>query len=295
MQTNVLNFKKTRDFGDLLSDTFVFLKQEYKFLFRVILKYAGPFVLITAIIGSWALSGIFSIFAKAIISNSEQAFTDLLLKLGIFSISLFVSNTILICTTYSYIKLYVEKGKDGFVEEEVWQIVLKKFWSTLGTFIAIFVLVFIGMLLCYIPGIYISVATVLVLSSLVLEDLSMTDSFGRSMFLIRDNWWFTFGVTIVISLLVGFCSYIFIIPSYILGIFVAISSANNNSSDLLNIIFTIMAAISICGISLLYAVPHITNSLLYYSQVEKKESPDLINKIDQINQEVSNKDEKPLY
>ena len=59
METPQVNLKKYRDFGQLITDTFLFVKQENKLLLRVILTYVGPFILITAFAGAWMQTGMF--------------------------------------------------------------------------------------------------------------------------------------------------------------------------------------------------------------------------------------------
>lgn len=295
MQTSPLNFKKYRDFGDLLADTFSFIKQEYRFFGRVILTYAGPFVLITAIASAWMQSGIFSMMGMMVSRDPNEFLTEFGLKMGIYMLAAIVSSTVLICTVYSYIGLYIEKGKDGFTQEEVWQNVGKKFFQVFGTIIVMGLIIFLGIILCFIPGIYISVAFSLVLASIFFTNASMGQAFERSIFLVKNDWWFTLGVGLVISLLVGFVSYIFLLPGTILSIFMTINSVKGDSSEGVSIFFMILTTFGTFAASLLAVMPHITFSLLYFSQIEKKESPGLINRIEQINQTADEKKEKPKF
>ena len=90
-------------------------------------------------------------------------------------------------------------------------------------------IIFVGILLCFIPGIYISVAFSLVIAVIFFENLSLGKAFERSMFLVREDWWFTLGVGFVISLLVGFVSYILLLPATILSMFLMINSTQGES------------------------------------------------------------------
>jgi hypothetical protein len=92
MQTKVINFKKYRDFGDLLSDTFVFLKQEYRFFGKVLLTYAGPFVLITAIASAWMQSGMFSLMGMMVKGDPMEILTNFGVKMSIYMIAARVSS-----------------------------------------------------------------------------------------------------------------------------------------------------------------------------------------------------------
>jgi hypothetical protein len=295
MQTKVLNFEKYRDFGDLLSDTFLFLKQEYKFFGKVLLTYAGPFVLITAIASAWMQSGMFSLMGMMVKGDPMEILSGFGVKMSIYLLAAIVSSTMLICTVYSYIGLYIEKGKDNFTQEEVWQNIGKKFLTLLGNMFVMGLIIFVGILLCFIPGIYISVAFSLVIAVIFFENLSLGKAFERSMFLVREDWWFTLGVGFVISLLVGFVSYILLLPATILSMFLMINSTQGEPASGVSVLFMILTTLGTFAASLLACMPHITFSLLYHSQVEKKESPGLINKIEQINQAAKEQEDKPKY
>jgi hypothetical protein len=179
--------------------------------------------------------------------------------------------------------LYSKKGKDGFVQEEVWEMVKGNFFPTLGILVLIGIIVFFGALLCIIPGIYLAVTFALVIASSIFENLSVGESMQRSMFLIKDDWWVSLGISFVMSLIAGLLGAIFVAPSSIMSMFLMLNNIRGESSDTISIIYLILAAIGTFCASILYGIPHITMSMFYFSQVEKKESPNLINKIDQIN------------
>jgi hypothetical protein len=283
MQTKIIDFQKYRDFGDLLGDTFAFIRQEYKFLGRVLLTYAGPFVLVSAIANAWAQKSILS-FAGLMVNNDPmEILSEFGLKLSVSIIAALVSSTIMICVIYSYIKLYMERGKDNFSQEAVWFQVVQKFLPVLGALIAMYFLIILGMVFCIIPGIYLYVIFALVLSAMILSDKPINAAFERSMYLVRDNWWFTLGVGLVMSIIVGIASYIFMLPGSIMSMFMSINTISGETSEASSVIFMVLATIGSFAATILAGMPHITLALLYFGLVEKKESPGLINKIDQIN------------
>lgn len=55
MQQQKIQFKREREIGEILSDTFKFIRLEYKGLFKALLRNAGiPFVLLLAATGYYA-------------------------------------------------------------------------------------------------------------------------------------------------------------------------------------------------------------------------------------------------
>lgn len=284
MDTPALNLKRYRDFGQLITDTFIFIKQEHRFLLRVILTYVGPFVLITAFAGAWMQSGIFNSLDPENVANPFEIIQNLGFKYALYILAMLVSTTMMMCTVYSYMFLYSKKGKDGFLQEDVWEMVKEKFFPILGLLILVGIIVSLGVILCIIPGIYIAVIFSLVVAVNIFENLGVGESMQRSTFLVKEDFWFTLGISIVMSLIAGMLGYIFLLPSGLMSFFVMFNSLKGETSQTFSLVFLILNAIGTFCASIIYGMPHITMSMFYLSQVEKKESPNLIDRIDQINQ-----------
>jgi len=283
MEKTPLNLKKYRDFGQLITDTFVFIKQEHKLLIKVILTYVGPFVLITAFAGAWMQTGLFNSMDLSNSTDPFGIFRDLGMKYFLYILATLVSSTMMMCTLYSYMFLYTKQGKDGFLPEDVWEMVKEKFFPVLGLLLLVGFIVFFGIILCFLPGIYLAVVFSLVVVSSIFENLGAGKAMERSMFLIKEDFWFALGIGFVMSLIAGMLGMIFLAPSSIMSMFLMINNIQGESSQTVTIIFLILTAIGTFCASILYGIPHITMSMFYLSQIEKKESPNLFDKIEQIN------------
>ncbi len=283
MEIPQLNLKRYRDFGQLITDTFLFLKQERQLLLKVILTYVGPFVLVTAFAGAWMQTSMIKSMDFTNITDPFGFLRDVGFKYLLYILATLVSTTMMMCTLYSYMYLYSQKGHNGFEQEEVWEMVKMKFFPTLGILLLVGIIVFFGALLCFVPGIYLAGAFTLVIASSIFENLSVGESMQRSMYLVKEDWWFSIGISFVMSLIAGFLGAIFVAPSSIMSMFLMLNNIQGESSETISIIYLILAAIGTFCASILYGIPHITMSMFYFSQVEKKESPNLINKIEQIN------------
>ena len=82
-------------------------------------------------------------------------------------------------------------------------VALAKWFPVIGFGIGLGVLSGIGFMLCLIPGIVIVVYLIVGDLTIILEDTGVIDAFSRSYNLVKDNWWFAFGVTMTAGLLVG--------------------------------------------------------------------------------------------
>ena len=282
-----INFNKARDFGDILGDTFKFLKLEFKPFLRVLLTYVLPFLIIAGLLSAWYQTTIYDDMLNVRDMNNPFSIYGKIFNYKYFLVIIasMISYTIVMAATYSYIKLYVTEGKDGFTPEDVWRLIGRKFFPILGTNIVLGIIITIGFVFCIVPGVYAMVVFALLIPAIVFEDLPMGDAMGRSTFLVKEHFWFTLGIGFVTILIAGIAAYIFMIPQLILSIFTTFTTiSTGESSTTYDILLTIFTVIGTVGASILYAIPYAALGLHYYSQIEKKESPNLINKIEQINQ-----------
>ncbi|MCF6242292.1 MAG: hypothetical protein L3J74_13210 [Bacteroidales bacterium] len=282
----MINFKQERDFNALISDTFEFIRQEFKPLVKSLLTYAGPFILITAFLAAMYQSSIYSnIGNPKEINDPFWGFKEMYTtKYLLYMISAAISNVVLTLVIYSYIKLYVERGKDNFSPEDVWRSVGYYFLPVFFITIAIGFIIGFGIILFIIPGIYLAIALIFTIYAKIAENLSFGDAMRRSMYLVKDNWWFTLGILLIIYFIASFSGSIFLLPQIIYTFFIGISAAKG-SFDGVSTLFLIISAAGTFIATLFYSVIYITITFHYYSLVEKKDNPGLLNEINQINEE----------
>ena len=254
-----IKFKKQRDFEQLIASTYDFIKQEFKPLFKALLTYAGPFVLITAFLMVKYQASIQTGVKSNPLAVTENTFSATYFFLIISSV---VSNTMLMLTVYGYIKLYIEKGKDNFELEEIWQFATKKFSSLFLALIAMSFMIAIGIVAFVVPGVYLAITFSLVLPIMVFEDTDFNKSVIKSVNLIKNYWWFSFGLLIAIYLIAFFAGLIFSIPQLL------ISSNNQGNPQALNTLLNVFGAFFSV---ILYAIPYITTAFYYFNQIGKKE------------------------
>ena len=288
-----INFKQERDFGDLFNATFSFISQEFKRLATAILYFAVPMLLLAAIAFT-----VYSMKSQEMMQTLAQSHTGKPNPFAIFSVwgSLWgyigfamliglIAYTMLLGTVYGYIKLYIENGPDGFTMNDVWNQITTHF---LSFFVATFVtglVVGLGFVFCLIPGIYLGVALSIVLCIMIFEEVDFSIAFGRSMKLINKNWWQTFAVIIIATIIVYVLTIFISLPSMLFGFksfFKNIKNGQPLTSDL-SIGFYITNTLTQLLTHLIWVIPTVISAFIYFSTVEKVEKPSLIEKIGQIN------------
>jgi hypothetical protein len=290
MTNTPINFKKQRDFGDLFNATFGFISQEFKKLATAILYFVVPFLLLSAIastlysvkaqevtqtLAQGGKPGLFAIFA---VWGSLMGYVGALMVLSI------CATTMLISTVYCYIKLYTQKGTDGFSINDVWIEVTKYFWSVLVASILVGIVIGIGIVFCVLPGIYFGVALSIIFCIMIFEEKGFYDSFSRSMKLIKTDWWGTFGVLVVAAIIVYIIAFLFSIPSLMLGFSSLFESMKTGQAPVVDfsVGFYIVNSLTQLLTQFLSVIPIVITAFIYFSTVEKVEQPSLMDKIGQI-------------
>ncbi len=275
-----IEIRKVRDFGEIIGDTFIFLSRNFKKLFKSLLFIVLPFNIIgTTALAYFQYNFIGSFSNKNVLGGYNW---DSLISSGwsylLTIVISIISYTFSISVTYRFITLY-EKGEDYDVKE-LWEYAKKDFFKVLFANIGIFFLVIVGVILCFLPGIYIGVVLSLIFPIMLTENIGFSASLSRSFKLISNNWWLTFALIFVIAIIQGIIAYTFILPAMIFGGISNIFSVNNTDGLMSFQIITTVVSHLVST----FTQPILITALAlhYFSLVEKKESVGILRRIDTI-------------
>ena len=280
-----INFKKQRELGSILTDIFKFIRLNWKLLFGIILKIAGPALLImlvayifysTSILGRVGLNYSFGF--------DEYFTTTSIISIITLFFSGMVYYALLNGVVLHFIKSYVKNG--GIViKEEVTQGVKTDFWKLIGASFLVFIIVFVGAMFCAIPGIYLGVVLSTAYAVIIFEGKEVSDTISYCFNLIKDEWWITFATLLVTGLLYYFIMIIFQIPQYIYFFIKAITMGQEVSADpasMFDWVYIALTAIGMVFQYLLYAIIVICSAFIYFNLNEKKNFTGTMETIDSI-------------
>ncbi|MGE5681382.1 MAG: hypothetical protein ACM34K_10940 [Bacillota bacterium] len=268
-QTGKIEFRKVRDFGETINATFEFLKQNYKGLGLSLLYIAGPAVV---------LHGIVAGMNNVDVTNS-RSFSFSFAYFLTFLVYIAVTQLV-VSVSYGYINLYLDNEKKEFSVDEVWEEVKRNIKPLFLTGLVSLFLILLASLALIIPGIYFSVVLSIVFIVKIRENGKIPDAIARSRYLITGNWWYTFGLVIILYIIQYVFTFVLGVPQSIL-MFSAMFGLRGETSYAGSVIFiltTIIASFS----SLFNVIFHTGMSFHYYSQLEKKEAVGLMDKLDSI-------------
>lgn len=311
MQHNqAIEFRKQRDFGDVINVTFAFLRENLIPLGKSLLYIVGPAALLTGLVSLGFIER-FNFSAsdpEALTTTDWSSFVLLyfLLMLGALLTWVFAVSVV-----FGYIELYQERAYGDIEVSEVWQFVVKNFWIVLRTFIALSVMVVIGYFVLLIPMViifaagsstgsaiigglffffgffgflgallYFSINYSLIFPVQLYESPEFFPAMKRSRFLVQHYWWQTFLVFFISFILMSILGILFSIPSYMITGLGGLHMIVDFDTSWLRYPLLIGVVIGTLGTSILYAIPLVASAIQYFSLVEHKEHAGLMGRID---------------
>ncbi|MEP3387303.1 MAG: hypothetical protein ABJO02_03890 [Reichenbachiella sp.] len=277
-----INFNQERDLGTTLQDSSTFIKQN----FLKIMKPTLTVVMIPLLIGAFLMiTGIQSMYSDmATMADPLQIYGAMAGMIPAYILML-IAFVLAYIMFIGYIKLYAE-GQDDITLSDLTPFLKSKGLSLTLSSIVLIITMYLGMILCVLPGVYLAIVFAHFFAISIIEDTGFGATWKRSFFLIKDNWWSTFGLYLVTYLIALGVMILVYIPAYAImamGMFSAVNE--NDPSAMMNSVSTGMSYIIpfyyLIGLvmSLLYAV---VSSFRYFSLMEQKDGSserELINQI----------------
>ncbi|NEV93519.1 hypothetical protein G3567_05055 [Psychroflexus sp. YR1-1] len=264
MQNNYIDFKKERDLGAIISDTFGFIREEYKTIFRLYLKHVGWLLLLLVAASTYYQYQSLKFTGNLSIGNDPGAFfLEMISSAGVGLLLVILSSiaysALSITTINSIIKSYV-KNEGEVKDDEVSQYIGKFFSTTLGSFVVYGLMIFLGIIIAFLVIISIFLLTnninmalsviftiriclliivlivvyfisplSLMFCIIVFQEKSFSDAFSECFKLIKENWWITFATLLIITILMWLISSLFQIPIVIMSFMETLTSLQEGS------------------------------------------------------------------
>jgi hypothetical protein len=249
-----IDLYEKRNFGENFNLTFIFLKQNYGAMCKMLCYFIPLFLLVAYFVknelGSLYadLMGVYSP-----LTNSMESLLGTLLSY----VSLFIINVFTIC----YVVEYVESEDVKVSPSAVWNRLKNNIAPLVVSAILYGMAVGLGVMLCFVPGIIIAVYWMFFSYAYVAHEPGITDCLTSSYYLVKESWWVTFGYVIVFGLISFLLQQIFALPSYMYFV-----------GEMLDIPFFtgelylfVTSCISQLGILFITPLAYVAYGVMYYS------------------------------
>lgn len=273
-----IELRRARDFGQVIADAFTFMKENWRHLLNAMVRIAMlPLVVLAVVGGAMAIVGLtLGRDGAVLIGGLGIAALVLLFPVMIYTAVMIEA------VTHEYLRAY-GRGEHHFLSTgELRQRCHSQFWSYLGIWFLATLATLIGVLFCYIPGIWINTSFALAMIAHGEERLGATGSLERSYKLVNRKWWATFGLVLVLGMVAGMLAMVVIVPFYIMAMVALVMSTAGGSGEppivmlvLLGIGYLLMIITTFLTIPLVRA----GTGLWYFSLVEQAEGAGLRERI----------------
>lgn len=268
------NHRVSRDVGDILTDTFQYVRIHYKTLGKGLVFFVFPLYLIQAFLMQGYSDQIFStLFQPDAIFDfiGWRYFTSIAISLLAYGVLSVVALKHLGLTDQG-----INPEASDLMEDSILLI-----FRFIGLYILLFLILIASAFFFFFPAVFFGIRLSLAPAALILENRGVGDAISRSWELTQGYWWATFVLFFIMYIIVIFVTYVFILPTTILSIFLmdsgAASEANNYST-----LFTVLTSFSAAIGSLFTAILHISFALQFYNLVERKEGGSLRSRIESL-------------
>lgn len=272
------NHHKIRDIGDIITDSFQYVRIHFNTLGRALLFFVLPFYIVQFFLMKGYTDEIFG----SILGGNVAALDTIFGPKYFLGLALsIVASAVLTVVTLKHLKL-TDSGEEP-TPEAILEDIVPNVLKYVGLYILMVFLLSFSMLLFIIPFFFFGIKFCLSMSALILEDESIFGSMKRSWELTKDHWWGTFAVILVMYIMMILITYAILIPITIISILTVESGSVEVADPSLwtnfyYVLTGIMTAIS----SLISAIIFIAISLQYYSLIERKEGGALRSQIESL-------------
>ncbi|MEO7215837.1 hypothetical protein [Mucilaginibacter sp.] len=284
MEPNI-ELAKPRDFGEIISDTFMFIRQNFKGLLKSFFIFCGFFLVAGALAmcimqykTNYATTRQVAGVAAEFGNLSELAVS--IIGVMVFALLSFTANlTTIIC----YVTLYKNKANTEPTTEEMWAYFKYYFLRVLGASIVIWLLLSVGYMVCLIPGIWLFPILGLIFPIMIIENASFGYAFSRAFKLISNNWWITAGAVFIVWLI-----------AYCMMFFISLPLSLVNVSSMLlrpQVMPTVSMGQIVLGsvlqqlMQVILVIPTVGICLCYFNLTESKDGTSLLNRIDKFGEQ----------
>ena len=274
-----------RDFGNKINATFQYVSQNFRSFGLALLYIVGPVAVVAGIASGVMQSNLLRLSTNAVRTQPDNPMAALQILSQFTSPSFWLAmlfsllaNVAVVLTTYAHMKVY-ERTKDPTISvADVWAEVQPAIGRGIVISLLGSIITGVAMLFLVIPGIYVAVVLSLALAVTSFEGSDFGRTWERCFKLIRDKWWSTFGLIVVMAIIVGIVGMIFAIPTALVGFFIGAKML----PDVSTVWLVIGNVVALVGRTLLNAVLYLAIGFQYTNLVERQEGRGLNSAIDSI-------------
>lgn len=275
-----LQLQKPRDFGDLITDTFTYLRIHFKTLGLGLVYFVLPVTLLGSILMGSGFYYISDMTADPASANAMDSFSFFFRFFG-GTLLVMLSSSVLLAVTYTHMRYTLQEisvDGPGMLAANI----IPKTFGVLALTIINGFLSFLAALLFIFPGIYVAIKLYLSPAAFLIQNQTIGGAINRSWELVKDYWWLTFGFAIVIGIIAYIASSVLSLPIFIIGMLSGLLGGSGDSAGILGAGIAVFYSLSMIFSILFSVIPAVANGLHLLNLTERKEGSGLRSRIDEL-------------
>lgn len=268
-----MNFAKRREPGEILTDTILFLKDEFKPIARLTAVYVLPFMILMAVVQVYLQIKLTE--ASEILNQLGQE--RLIAELGglygnmlLFILFNVFVQSLLAALLFTYVSCYIRAGAGNFSDADISAMLFHNSLRALAAGFSVAALSIIGLMLCILPGIILANSLSLAVFISVFENRQPGYSLVRSWMLVRRQWWVTLSLAIIGILFMWLVSIIFTLPIFVQNTLQSLQPLASDQTAGMPLWHMIVTGIAVVVSSFAAIVPMTMMSLQYFNLLERE-------------------------
>jgi hypothetical protein len=302
-ERNPFILRKERSYGQKIESSFEFIRLTVKPLFKSLLFYTSPFVLVGMFMLGYVLSFIIAVAENTNVGVAPQEDEFVMVGLAVmgFMFLMVFAGSMVLAVVFSVIRLYEEKEHANFDHKDVWGKIKKLYWPLVGT-LFVYSMIFgvtytilmlvLSLVLSFapllvLPVVYLIISFFMVfmftaISIQFFDSVSLGRAFSRTFKVLKDNWWASVGLFITLLIIYNAMVPLFSLPFYanmIIGMNTAEIDLMSDPPMYFQLLNYLFAAILLLGSFFSYSVSIVGMSLQYFSLSEARDAKALLRRI----------------
>ncbi len=286
MNNKYIEFKKKRELGEILTDTFAFIRINFKQLLSILLKTSGiPFLLLLAA-SAYQAYATYDVFGDLDFINSGFSNSGSLIISYLF---IFLTIAIFYASVFGAIMIVIKEyiNSNGIIsEDKVIQEFRNQFSNICGLGILGALILFFSFCFCAIPALYFLVPMNLIFSLLIFKNNSIGGSISESFGIIKNEFWITFATYIVVFILLYVISLVISIPVFAYTMAKTFTAASEGGLTDLSVFkdwWFILLNTILSGLQyLLIIIIGVASAFIYFNLNERKHHTGTLEQIDSL-------------
>ncbi|MEO8733734.1 MAG: hypothetical protein ABI373_05350, partial [Flavobacteriales bacterium] len=214
-----IELRQQRDFSDVISTGFQFIRLNWKTLYRPLVFICLPIYLVASVLFGSFFRSVFTSARGGNIEGMMAGMGTMMFGYALMGISMLLLYTMV----YEYMRFYMLNKGLAPTMGQLWKETSRQLPSYFVIGLLAGIIASFGLILLIVGAIWLGIVFSMALPLRAFERADIGDCIGRSFKVIKGRWWMTFGLVIVLSMLIGIISYIIYLPFLLLTGFGAMS------------------------------------------------------------------------